>query len=93
MMLGVRWLSNGIDAELQLHILKLNDKSNLSMAISGVINQYSYDGSGIENIAPDPSLSGSVKQMSPDMSFGILYSLNDKLRIGLCQSIDPKPTS
>ena len=64
------------------YILKLNDKSNLSMAISGVLNQYSYDGSGIGNIDPDPSLSGSVKQMSPDMSFGILYSLNDKLRLG-----------
>ena len=64
------------------YILKLNDKSNLSMAVSGVLNQYSYDGSGIENINPDPSLSGSVKQMSPDMSFGLLYSLNDKLRIG-----------
>ena len=64
------------------YILKLNDKSNLSMAVSGVLNQYSYDGSGIENIDPDPSLSGSVKQMSPDMSFGLLYSLNDKLRVG-----------
>ena len=64
------------------YILKLNDKSNLSMAVSGVLNQYSYDGSGIENINPDPSLSGSVKQMSPDMSFGLLYSLNDKLRVG-----------
>ncbi|MDG1735047.1 MAG: PorP/SprF family type IX secretion system membrane protein [Crocinitomicaceae bacterium] len=64
------------------YILKLNEKSNLSMAVSGVINQYSYDGSGIENINPDPSLSGNVKQISPDMSFGLLYSLNDKLRIG-----------
>ena len=65
------------------YILKLNEKSNLSMAVSGVINQYSYDGSGIENIDPDPSLSGNVKQMSPDMSFGLLYSLSDKLRVGL----------
>jgi type IX secretion system PorP/SprF family membrane protein len=65
------------------YILKLNEKSNLSMAVSGVINQYSYDGSGIQNIDPDPSLSGSIKQMSPDMSFGLLYSLNDKLRVGL----------
>ncbi|MDA9817193.1 PorP/SprF family type IX secretion system membrane protein [bacterium] len=64
------------------YILKLNEKSNLSMAVSGVINQYSYDGSGIENINPDPSLSGNVKQISPDMSFGLLYSLNNKLRIG-----------
>jgi type IX secretion system PorP/SprF family membrane protein len=64
------------------YIFKLNDKSNLSMAVSAVLNQYSYDGSEIENIDPDPSLSGSVKQMSPDMSFGLLYSLNDKLRIG-----------
>jgi type IX secretion system PorP/SprF family membrane protein len=64
------------------HILKLNDKANLSMAVSGVLNQYSYDGSGIENIDPDPSLSGSFKQMSPDMSFGLLYTLNNKLRVG-----------
>jgi type IX secretion system PorP/SprF family membrane protein len=52
------------------------------MAVSGVLNQYSYDGSGIENIDPDPSLSGSFKQMSPDMSFGLLYTLNNKLRVG-----------
>ena len=65
------------------YILKLNESSSLAMAVSGVINQYSYDGSSIQNIDPDPTLSGSNKQLAPDMSFGLLYSMNDKLRIGL----------
>ena len=65
------------------YILKLNESSSLAMAVSGVINQYSYDGSSIQNIDSDPTLSGSNKQLAPDMSFGLLYSMNDKLRIGL----------
>ena len=65
------------------YILKLNESSSLAMAVSGVINQYSYDGSSIQNIDFDPTLSGSNKQLAPDMSFGLLYSMNDKLRIGL----------
>ena len=53
------------------------------MALSGMINQYSYDGSEIENIDPDPALSMNVSQLAPDMSFGLVYSLKDKLLIGL----------
>ena len=65
------------------YILKLNKDSKLSMALSGIINQYSYDGSEIENIDPDPALSMNVSQVAPDMSFGLVYSLKDKLMIGL----------
>ena len=65
------------------YILKLNKSSNLSMALSGIINQYSYDGSEIQNIDPDPVLSGNVSQIAPDMSFGIVYALQNKLFIGL----------
>lgn len=64
------------------YILKLNSNSKLSMAISGIINQYSYNGSEIENIDPDPALSMNVSQVAPDMSFGLVYSLKDKLMIG-----------
>ena len=65
------------------YILTLNHGSKLSMALSGIVNQYSYDGSQIENIDPDPSLSTSVSQLAPDMSFGLVYSLKDQLIIGL----------
>ena len=64
------------------YILKLSKSSKLSMALSGVINQYSYDGSSIENIDPDPVLSGSVSQIAPDMSFGLVYALKDQLLVG-----------
>ena len=64
------------------YILKLNSNSKLSMALSGIINQYSYNGSEIENIDPDPALSMNVSQLAPDMSFGLVYSLKDKLLIG-----------
>ena len=57
------------------YILKLSKSSKLSIALSGVINQYSYDGSSIENIDPDPVLSGSVSHIAPDMSFGLVYAL------------------
>ena len=65
------------------YMLKLNQDSKLSMALSGIVNQYSYDGSQIENIDPDPALSMNVSQIAPDMSFGLVYSLKDKLLIGL----------
>ena len=65
------------------YILTLNQGSKLSMALSGIVNQYSYDGSQIENIDPDPSLSTSVSQLAPDMSFGLVYSLKNQLIIGL----------
>ena len=64
------------------YILKLSKSSKLSMALSGVINQYSYNGSAIENIDPDPVLSGSVSQIAPDMSFGLVYALKDQLFVG-----------
>jgi type IX secretion system PorP/SprF family membrane protein len=63
--------------------LKLNRESGLSFGISGILNQYSYDGTGIENINPDPTLQSNVKQVAPDMNFGLVYHLKNKLFIGL----------
>jgi type IX secretion system PorP/SprF family membrane protein len=63
--------------------LKLNKESGLSFGISGIINQYSYDGNGIENINPDATIQSNVKQVVPDMNFGLVYHLKNKLFIGL----------
>ena len=54
------------------------------MALSGIVNQYSYDGSQIENIDHDPATEYECITNRPfDMSFGLVYSLKDKLLIGL----------
>jgi type IX secretion system PorP/SprF family membrane protein len=63
--------------------LKLNKESGLSFGVSGILNQYSYDGTGIENINPDATLQSNVKQVAPDMNFGLVYHLKNKLFIGL----------
>jgi type IX secretion system PorP/SprF family membrane protein len=63
--------------------LKLNQTSGLSFGVSGILNQYAYNGSGISNINPDPTLQTNVTQFAPDMNFGIVYHLNNKLFIGL----------
>ena len=57
------------------YMLKLNQDSKLSMALSGIVNQYSYDGSQIENIDPDPALSMNVSQIAPIYSFGLYIHL------------------
>jgi type IX secretion system PorP/SprF family membrane protein len=62
--------------------LKLNKESGLSFGVAGIINQYSYDGTGIENINPDATLQSNVKQVAPDMNFGLVYNLKNKLFIG-----------
>ena len=63
--------------------LKLNQNSGLSFGVSGILNQYSFNGSGISNINPDATLQTNVTQLAPDMNFGIVYHLNNKLFIGL----------
>jgi type IX secretion system PorP/SprF family membrane protein len=63
--------------------LKLNQNSGLSFGISGILNQYAFNGSGISNINPDATLQSNVTQLAPDMNFGIVYHLNNKLFIGL----------
>lgn len=63
--------------------LKLNQNSGLSFGVSGILNQYSFNGSGISNINPDATLQTNVTQLAPDMNFGIVYNLNNKLFIGL----------
>lgn len=63
--------------------IQFDKKSLLSLGLSGVINQYSFSGSSLQNIAPDPILQQNLKQVSPDLNFGIVYNWNDKLYIGL----------
>jgi type IX secretion system PorP/SprF family membrane protein len=63
--------------------LKLNQNSGLSLGLSGILNQYAFNGSGISNINPDATLQTNVTQLAPDMNFGIVYHLNNKLFIGL----------
>jgi type IX secretion system PorP/SprF family membrane protein len=63
--------------------LKLNQNSGLSFGVSGILNQYAFNGSGISNINPDATLQTNVTQLAPDMNFGIVYHLNNKLFIGL----------
>jgi type IX secretion system PorP/SprF family membrane protein len=63
--------------------LKLNQNSGLSFGVSGILNQYAFNGSGISNINPDATLQTNVTQLAPDMNFGVVYHLNNKLFIGL----------
>jgi type IX secretion system PorP/SprF family membrane protein len=63
--------------------LKLNQNSGLSFGVSGIINQYAFNGSGISNINPDATLQTNITQLAPDMNFGVVYHLNNKLYIGL----------
>jgi len=63
--------------------LKLNNSSKLSMGISGSLNQYTYDGSNIiANSQNDQSLFVSQKSLVPDFNLGIVYSSEDRLRVG-----------
>lgn len=63
--------------------LKFDQSSSLSLGLSGIVNQYSYDGSVMENIVPDPTLQISSKQIAPDLNFGIAYNFNNQLYVGL----------
>ena len=66
--------------------LKLDKQSGISFGIAGILNQYGYNGSGIQNINPDATLQTNIKQMVPDLNFGMVYHLKNKLYIGLASS-------
>lgn len=60
------------------------DKSNvLSLGLSGAINQYSFDGTQINVAQNDAALNNVVKQVTPDLNFGIMYKFDNKLKIGI----------
>jgi len=63
--------------------LKLNKNSGLSFGLAGILNQYGFNGSQIQNINPDATLQANVTQLTPDMNFGVVYHLNNQLFIGL----------
>lgn len=63
--------------------LKLGELSSLSMGVSGIINQYSFSGFNGTNIEPDAVLQTNVKQIVPDVNFGMAYNYKNKLFIGL----------
>jgi type IX secretion system PorP/SprF family membrane protein len=63
--------------------LKLNKNSGLSFGVAGILNQYGFNGSQIQNINPDATLQANVTQLTPDMNFGVVYQLNNQLFIGL----------
>jgi type IX secretion system PorP/SprF family membrane protein len=66
--------------------LKLDKQSGISFGIAGILNQYGYNGSDIQNINPDATLQTNIKQMVPDLNFGMVYHLKNKLYIGLASS-------
>lgn len=66
--------------------LKLDKQSGISFGIAGILNQYGYNGSGIQNINPDATLQTNIKQVVPDLNFGMVYHLKNKLYIGLASS-------
>jgi type IX secretion system PorP/SprF family membrane protein len=65
------------------YMLKINRKNSLTFGVAGVINQYIYDGSEIELQTQDVTLTGSAKQVVPDMNFGIMFMHDKRVRIGL----------
>jgi type IX secretion system PorP/SprF family membrane protein len=63
--------------------LRFNEISGISLGLSGIINQYSYDGSAMSNAQPDAVLQSSVRQLVPDFNFGAVYHYKNQLFIGL----------
>lgn len=66
--------------------LKLDKQSGISFGIAGILNQYGYNGSAIQNINPDATLQANVGQLVPDLNFGLVYHLKNKLYIGLASN-------
>lgn len=64
--------------------VRLNNQSNLSFGLSGIINQFAFDNTKINPLyANDPGFQGGVqKSTTPDATFGILYQYQQKLKIG-----------
>jgi type IX secretion system PorP/SprF family membrane protein len=63
--------------------LKINNESGLNFGIAGILNQYGYDGSSVQNINPDATLQTGVNQTSPDLNFGMVYHLKNRLYVGI----------
>ena len=66
--------------------LKLDKLSGISFGIAGILNQYGYNGLDIQNINPDATLQTNVRQLVPDLNFGVVYHLKNKLYIGLASN-------
>lgn len=65
------------------YLLEMNDKNSLTFGLSGIINQYIYDGSDIQIQNSDPTLSGSSKNVVPDFNFGLMYKFDNRVKIGV----------
>lgn len=64
--------------------IKLNEKSKLSLGITGILNQYKYDASKIvAKSTNDLSLYSNTKATVPDFNFGIAYIFDEKLKVGI----------
>lgn len=63
--------------------LRMDNKNSLTFGLSGLINQYIYDGSEIEVQTQDLTLTGSAKQVAPDLNFGMMYMYDNRVKIGL----------
>ena len=66
--------------------LKLDKESGISFGIAGILNQYGYNGSDIQNINPDATLQANVRQLVPDLNFGMVYHFKNRLHLGLASS-------
>jgi type IX secretion system PorP/SprF family membrane protein len=64
--------------------IRLNDRSKLSMALSGNFYQYTFDNNKVKALTPgDPSIQDGVqKSVSPDASFGLLYQNEQEFKFG-----------
>ena len=80
----------GFMANYSYHLL-INSDSKLSFGISGVLNQYSYDGNDIQAQSQnDPSLYSNSKSLIPDFNFGLAFTLNNRLRMAANQLLESK---
>lgn len=67
------------------YCVELNSQSKVSFGLSAIVNQYSFDYLKVKSLAPnDPAITQNInKSVVPDASAGIIYSLCDKLKIGI----------
>ena len=63
--------------------VKLSQLSRISLGLSGIINQYSFNGFNSADLEPDAVLQTNVKQVVPDLNFGLAYNYNNKLFLGV----------
>lgn len=65
--------------------VQLNTNSILSFGVSGLFNQYTFDNNKVDALVPNDAALQGGKQTSfaPDVSFGMMFQLNQKLKTGL----------